>query len=150
MNVRIFYQVSMIALVLSFGWAQPPAIQAAPAAVPFMQSSGDPLVFAFYYTWFDENTWRYDQLSDLPAEPYVSRDRGVMGRHIDQAKAAGIDAFLVAWYGPSGEWNQTEPNLTALLEEAAARQFKIGILFESDSPFLGSTGAVTGALQHAL
>lgn len=32
--------------------------------------------------------------SDLPAEPYVSCDRAVMGRHIDQAKSAGIDALL--------------------------------------------------------
>ncbi|MEZ4620466.1 MAG: endo-1,3-alpha-glucanase family glycosylhydrolase [Caldilineaceae bacterium] len=118
--------------------------------MPAAQSSADPLVFAFYYTWFDENTWSYDKLSDLPAEPYVSRDRGVMGRHIDQAKAAGIDAFLVAWYGPGGDTNQTEPNLTALLEEAATRNFKIGILFETDSPFLGGTDAITGALHHAL
>lgn len=132
--------------------AESPAMdrQALPLSAPHEQSGADPLVFAFYYTWFDENTWSYDQLSDLPAEPYVSRDRSVMGRHIDQAKAAGIDAFLVAWYGPSGESNQTEPNLAALLEEAAARNFKIGILFETDSPFLGGTGAISGALQHAL
>ncbi len=110
------------------------------------QSTADPLVLAFYYTWFDENTWTYDKLSDLPAEQYVSRDRGVMGRHIDQAKAAGIDALVVAWYGPNG--NQTETNLAALLEEAAARNFKIAILFETDSPFLG--GDLTGALSHAL
>jgi hypothetical protein len=132
-----------LALLLMF---QGNMLQAAPPA----QSSSDPLVLAFYYTWFDEATWTHDRLSDLPAEPYVSRDRGVMGRHIDQAKAAGIDAFLVAWYGPSGDSNQTEPNLTALLEEAAARNFKIGILFETDSPFLGGTGAATAALQHAL
>lgn len=123
--------------------------QAAPLVRPLTQSSADPLVLAFYYTWFDENTWSYDRLSDLPAQPYVSRDRGVMGRHIDQAKAAGIDALLVAWYGPGGG-NQTESNLAAMLEEAAARNFKIGILFETDSPFLGSAGAITGALQHAL
>ncbi len=116
---------------------------------PHAQSSSDPLVLAFYYTWFDENTWTYDRLSDLPAQSYVSRDRAVMGRHIDQAKAAGIDALMVAWYGPGGD-NQTEPNLAALLEEAAARNFKIGILFETDSPFMGGTGAIAGALSHAL
>ncbi len=117
--------------------------------IPYAQSSSDPLVLAFYYTWFDENTWSYDRLSDLPAQSYVSRDRGAMGRHIDQAKAAGIDALMVAWYGPGGD-NQTEPNLAALLEEAAARNFKIGILFETDSPFLGSADAISGALRHAL
>ncbi len=137
--------------------ALPPKVLAAPnhaptnrvLGAPLSQSGADPLVLAFYYTWFDENSWNYDQLSDLPAEPYVSRDRSVMGRQIDQAKAAGIDGFLVAWYGPGGD-NQTEPNLTALLEEAAARNFKIGILFETDSPFLGGTGAIADALQHAL
>lgn len=111
------------------------------------QSSSDPLVLAFYYTWFDQNTWSYDQLSDLPAEPYTSSDRSVMGRHIEQAQRAGIDALLVAWYGPGGG-NQTEPNLTALLDEAAARGFKIGVLFETTSPFLDGTGDVTAALQH--
>ncbi len=111
------------------------------------QSVSDPLVLAFYYPWFDQNTWTYDLLSDLPAEPYVSADRGVMGRQIDQAKAAGIDAFLVAWYGPGGG-NQTESNLAAMLEEANARGFKIGVLFETTSPFFGGVGDVTGALQH--
>jgi hypothetical protein len=123
-----------------------PASQAAQAA-PLAQSASDPLVVAFYYSWFDQSTWTYDKLSDLPAEPYVSSDRGVMGRHIDQAKAAGIDAFIVAWYGPGGG-NQTEPNLAAMLEEANARGFKIGVLFETTSPFFGGVGDVTGALQH--
>ena len=113
------------------------------------QSISDPLVLAFYYPWYDETTWTYDQLSDLPAEPYVSRDRGVMGRQIDQAKAAGIDALLVAWYGPGGG-NQTESNLAAMLDEANARGFKIGVLFETTSPFFSGTGDVTAALQHLL
>ena len=89
-------------------------------------------------------------MSDLPAQPYASRDRSVMGRQIDQAKAAGIDAFLVAWYGPEGAANQTEENLRALLDEAAARDFRIGILFETDSPFMAGLDGVRTALQHAL
>jgi len=111
------------------------------------QSASDPLVLAFYYPWYDQNTWTYDKLSDLPAEPYVSSDRSVMDRQIDQAKRAGIDAFLVAWYGPGGN-NPTETNLAAMLEEANARGFKIGVLFETTSPFIGGPGDVTAALQH--
>ena len=137
-------------LLLTIALALPAVLAAAGAPAPARaQSTGDRLVLAFYYTWFDEATWTLDRLSDLPAQTYVSSDRGAMGRHIDQAKAAGIDAFLVAWYGPGGG-NQTEPNLAALLEEAAARNFKIGILFDTDSPFLGGTDATIQALQHAL
>ena len=114
------------------------------------QSSGNPLVLAFYYTWFDENTWREDKVPDFPAERYVSSDRSAMGRHIEQAQRAGIDALMVAWYGPGGQWNQTEPNLAAMLDEANARAFKLGILFETNSPFFSGVGDATEALRHAL
>lgn len=149
---RILISLLLLALVALLGMLlqSPKAASAAPAERPPTQSMADRLVLAFYYTWFDESTWTYDKLSDLPAEPYVSRDRGVMGRHIEQAQRAGVDAFVVAWYGPTGASNQTEPNLAALLEEAAARGFKIAVLFETDSPFLGNVGAVSAALRHLL
>ena len=149
---RILITLILLILVMLLGMLLqvPRTASAAPAIRPPAQSITDRLVLAFYYTWFDEATWSYDKLSDLPAEPYVSRDRGVMGRHIDQAKSAGIDALVVAWYGPNGASNQTEPNLAALLDEAAARGFKIAALFETDSPFLGGVEATTGALQHLL
>jgi hypothetical protein len=114
------------------------------------QSTGTPLVLAFYYTWFDQNTWSEDKVPDFPVERYISADRAVMGRHIEQAQRAGIDALIVAWYGPTGQWNQTEPNLTAMLDEANARGFKIGILFETNSPFFSGIGDGTAALSHAL
>lgn len=142
---RPAYLIACLVILLSLVAIPCPAV-----AAPMPQSAGDPLVLAFYYPWFDENTWTYDKLSDLPAEPYVSRDRGVMVRHIDQAKRAGIDAFLVAWYGPGGGPNQTETNLAAMLDEANARGFKVGVLFETTSPFFGGIGDVTGALQHLL
>lgn len=145
-SLLLLFLVTLLGILLQ----SPKPASAAPHERPSTQSSAERLVLAFYYTWFDEATWTYDRLSDLPVEPYVSRDRGVMGRHIEQAKGAGIDAFVVAWYGPSGDSNQTEPNLAALLDEASARGFKIAALFETDSPFLGSTGAAAGALQQLL
>jgi len=144
---RILYTLLLLALLVLLGlWSSGRIVGAAANA----QQSGTPLVLAFYYTWFDENTWNYATVPDLPAAQYVSRDRGAMGRQIEQAQRAGIDAFLVAWYGPNGDSNQTEPNLAALLDEAAVRNFRIGILFETTSPFLNGTGDATVALAHAL
>ena len=65
-------------------------------AVPSL-AQGPRLVLAFYYTWFDENTWTSAKVPDFPAETYVSRDPGTMDRHIAQAQGAGIDALVVSW-----------------------------------------------------
>ena len=89
-------------------------------------AEGERLVLAFYYNWFDENTWTPSKVPDFPTQPYVSRDRAVMARHIDQAKSAGIDALVVNWWGPQGD-NQTETNLRTMLDEAAARGFRIAV-----------------------
>ena len=138
---RIGLTLFLLALLLFFAAVRSPSAGA--------QSGGDPLVLAFYYLWFDDATWGSGTLSDAPAQPYVSSDRAAMGRHIDQARAAGIDALVAAWYGPGGG-NPTEANVAALLEEAAARSYKAAILFETNSPFLGGAGDVTAALQHLL
>lgn len=108
------------------------------------------LVLAFYYTWFDENSWAPNRVPDTPQQPYVSRDRAAMGRQIDQAKAAGIDAFVVSWYGPRVEDNQTETNLRALLDEASARGFRIAVDLEVSGPFFHNAGDVQAALAALL
>lgn len=115
-----------------------------------MNTPPERLVLAFYYSWFDENSWSPAKVPDLPAQPYVSRDRGAMARHIDQAKAAGIDAFVVSWYGPIEKNNQTETNLRVLLDEAANRGFRIAVDFEVTSPFYRSPADVRSALARLL
>lgn len=139
---RLMLTLLLIALLLLFSALAYPDTASA-------QSASDPLVLAFFYAWFDHNTWSQGLTSDQPLEPYASADRAVMGRQIDQAKAAGIDAFVVAWYG-NGGGNPTESNLAALLEEAAARDFRIAILFESNSSFMAGIGDAASAMQHAM
>lgn len=108
------------------------------------------LVLAFYYNWFDENTWTPAKVPDFPTQPYVSRDPAVMDRHIAQAQAAGIDAFVVSWYGPGGG-NQTEGNFAAMLDVAAAKGFKLALDVEVTSPFAGGgTAGTVEMLRHAL
>ena len=123
-----------------------------PALLPDQSSAqGQRLTLAFYYTWFDENTWTPAKVPDFPAETYVSRDPGAMDRHIAQAQGAGIDAFVVSWYGPwGGVNNQTESNFAQMLDVAAARGFKLALDVEATSPFVGGTGSMVEMLRHAL
>jgi hypothetical protein len=112
--------------------------------------SQERLVLAFYYTWFDEHSWSPAQVPDQPLVPYVSRDRDTMARHIEQAKGAGVDAFVVSWLGPRVESNQTETNFRAMLDEAAGRGFRLAADFEVASPFIGGAGDAQAALSALL
>jgi hypothetical protein len=137
---RALFLASLAAILLPFVVSLRPAGAQAP----------DRLVLAFYYTWFDEASWAPNRVPDQPLEPYVSRDRAAMARQIEQAKSAGIDAFVVSWYGPKTENNQTETNLRAMLDEAAARGFRVAVDLEVKSPFLHNAGDVQAALSTLL
>ena len=109
------------------------------------------LVLAFYYTWYDTGQWTADKVPDLPVTPYNSRDRATIERHVDQARAAGIDAFVVSWYGPQVENNQTETNFRILLDVAQTRGLRATVDVDlGASPFLRSAGDVSAALRHVL
>jgi hypothetical protein len=110
----------------------------------------NPLVLAFYYNWFDENTWTSEKVSDFPVTLYNSRDRETIVRHIAQAQEVSIDAFVVAWYGPQVEGNQTETNLAPMLEVADSIDFQVSVEFGPDSPFIHSQQDVVDALRHVL
>ena len=118
-------------------------------AVPVAAQEGPP-VLAFYYAWFDQNTWTSGQSSDLPVEPYASVDRSTIERHVRQAQGAGINAFIQSWYGPQEANNQTEINFRTLLDVAGATGFKAAVDFEVTGPFFGDAGAVTSALASLL
>jgi len=110
-------------------------------------SGSERLVLAFYYAWFDENTWRPDVVSDMPVQPYRSADRGTIERHVDEAKRAGIDALALSWLGPS---NQTDWNLDTLLSVAQAKGLRVTFDFETNSPFYHNRGDLVNALSYAV
>ncbi len=87
------------------------------------------LVWAFYYPWYYENQWySSDVLTDMPLIPHSSSDPKIIELHIKQAMAAGIDGFIVSWWG---EDSYTDHNLKTILDIASKHDFKITIYFES-------------------
>ncbi|MBI5032089.1 MAG: glycoside hydrolase family 99-like domain-containing protein [Chloroflexi bacterium] len=111
------------------------------------QAQRAPLVLAFYYNWFDENTWTPAKVPDMPATRYVSRDPAAIARQIDQARNAGIDAFVVSWWGAG---NPTEDNFKLMLAQANSANFRAAIDFELTSPFYGSKADVIKSLRNLL
>lgn len=107
-------------------------------------------VYAYYMGWWTNESWGDATLSDRPSQPYDSRDAGALGRHIDEAKSAGIDAFIISWFGPANN-NLTHTTFNALLDQAAARGFQIGVsvdMFQAD--YLFNMDTVREALTHII
>jgi len=64
--------------------------------------------------------------------PYNSRSRDVIRYHLQTAKAAGIQAFVVDWYGPH---TFEDDQIALLLDEAAKAGMKIAICYEEKINF---------------
>lgn len=87
-------------------------------------------VWAFYLSfWAGEGTWRWQEsvLDDTPLIGlYNSKMPDVAAMHIEQAKSAGISAFIVSWFGID-ETVTTTPALINMLNRAHEHGFKIGV-----------------------
>ena len=112
------------------------------------------LVLAAYAAAYDWSTWS-QPLPDSPLEVYNSSSVVTIQRHVLQARSAGIDALVVAWYGPALIDNPTEPNLRILLDQAASNGLDVAVLLDMEAGFLQAAADVTQALAvlrdgHAL
>ncbi|MBI5301126.1 MAG: glycoside hydrolase family 99-like domain-containing protein [Chloroflexi bacterium] len=115
-------------------------------AIPgFAQARRAPLVLAFYYNWYDENTWKTQNVPDMPTLKYLSRDPINTARQIVEAREAGIDSFIVSWWGPG---NPTDFNFKAMLDQARGLYFPVGIDIEINSPFFHNKNDVVNALKY--
>jgi len=97
-------------------------------------------VLAYYYVWYDEGS--FNSALFQPLQPYNSDDLGVMQRHVDQAKTAGIDGFIVDWYGNG---DRTDANLGHLMDVAEKSGFSATIHFET--PHFWGADDVTAQLK---
>lgn len=64
--------------------------------------------------------------------PYDSLDDEVIEYHILTAKAAGIEGFVVDWYGPNNSINEA---LKKLFDIALKYDFKVGVCYEEKITF---------------
>ena len=87
-----------------------------PRSVP--THSSPKLVLAFYYPWYSFSDWAPPKMKDLPLSGAYSSDQdATITRHINVAKSAGIDGFIVSWWGISSDTDGTFRRILARAEE---------------------------------
>ncbi len=115
---RSFRRVSLFLASGAFGaWLvfTPSVVRPADLAHP---------VLAYYYAWWNQDV--FERTLFKPFEPYNSDSNDVMQRHIQQAKQAGIDGFIVGWYGNG---DRTDSNLAHMLDLGQQMGFSATIHF---------------------
>ncbi|HEV2583771.1 MAG TPA: glycoside hydrolase family 99-like domain-containing protein [Ktedonobacteraceae bacterium] len=106
---------------------------------------------AFYYSWYNPQTWCSCTMSDLPTIKYRSSDESTIERQVNAAANAGITGFISSWWG---QGDQTDSNLakvlaySATLERTTHLLFASTIYFESDAPALQGEGAIVRQLRY--
>lgn len=97
------------------------------ATTPAPAQVEDPLPFyAYYYIWFDPGSWNRAK-NDFPLiGRYSSDDEQVMRAHVQWAKEAGIDGFIVSWK----DTDRLSRRLETLVEVAADNDFELAIIYQ--------------------
>ncbi|HLO31350.1 MAG TPA: hypothetical protein VK249_19525, partial [Anaerolineales bacterium] len=94
---------------------------------PITDAPDDPIpVLAYYYIWFDAQSWDRAKKDYPLLGRYSSDDADVMRQHIRWAKQAGIDGFIVSWKST----DKLNRRLSQLIEIANQEKFKLAVIYE--------------------
>ena len=115
----------LIVLVL-VGVAEAPAARAATTTPRAPLSPEQPPVLAHYYIWFNASSWNRAKRDYPSLGRYSSDEASVMRRHVDMAKAAGIDGFIVSWKSS----DVLDQRLRKLVDIASERRFHLAIAYQ--------------------
>lgn len=141
------------------------AVQAKPApkAAPLAAPGTAHRVLAMYYPWYGTpqgptGRWAHQEAPDaahksmpththFPASgPYDSADPKVVDRHLDEAKAAGIDTLVCSWWGPK---DPTDAATRLVLRRAPAHGLTACVYWEHPAK-LGDPKATAEDLSYLL
>jgi glycoprotein endo-alpha-1,2-mannosidase len=107
-----------------------------------------PSVLAYYYPWYDLADWSGGKPiapDNTNPTPYASNDPVTIERQIQQARDAGIDGFIVSWWGRES-WDDN----VQLLMERLPPGFSFALYLEVFSPAFRSEGDLIDEIDYAL
>jgi hypothetical protein len=83
-------------------------------------------VMAYYYIWYEPQSWNRAKIDYPLLGRYSSDDHGVMRKHIEWAKSVGIDGFIVSWKSTFA----LDRRLEQLMDIAAEEDFYLWIIYQ--------------------
>ncbi len=83
-------------------------------------------IMAYYYIWYDPSSWDRAKIDTPSLGKYSSDDVSVMRQHIQEAKAAGIQGFIVSWKST----DVLNSRLAQLADVAQQENFKLAIIYQ--------------------
>src|SRR5215216_2215234 len=84
-------------------------------------------VLAHFYIWFNASSWSRGKVDYPSVGRYSSDQASVMREQVRQAKAAGIDGFIVSWKGT----DLLDSRLETLHDIAAEEHFRLAITYQA-------------------
>lgn len=113
-------------------------------------AAGPRQVYAYYFGWWTSGSWGDGRLTDHPIAPYDSRDAGAINQQVSQAQGAGIDAFIMTWFGPKNG-NLTNVVFNQLLDASAAHGFHAAASVDMGDPgYNASIDEVLESLRYLI
>jgi hypothetical protein len=97
-----------------------------PGTAPGAAASDPVPTWAYYYIWYQATSWTRAKADYPLLGRYSSDEPSVMRRHIELARRAGIDGFIVSWKSTP----VLDRRLTALASIAAKQHFRLAIIYQ--------------------
>jgi hypothetical protein len=121
--------ILILAFLLSGAVASMPGFQTRgqSPSTSFTSGATHPVpVFAYYYIWYDTTSWNRAKIDYPLLGRYSSDDISVMRQQVQEAKAAGIQGFIVSWKSTPALNRRLEQLAMVALEE----NFKLVIIYQ--------------------
>ena len=89
-----------------------------------------PLVLAYYYPWYVKGNWsRHKYVGTPKLGEYGTNNSVVAEQHIRWARAGGVDAFVVSWWGP--DHLAAAHTKEGLLKASNLKSIRFTLIYES-------------------
>ena len=117
-------QAALVSLCLVLAGLLPAC---APARTESTAAGSHPIpILAYYYIWFDTQSWERAKTDYPLLGRYSSSNVDVMRQHIKWAKDAGISGFIVSWKSTE----KLNERLEKLIQVANEENFKLAIIYQ--------------------